>query len=71
VFKICFIGDKQVGKTAVILSLTEEADKQPLGHETSNELDRRIIEETKSNRMRSGSLQSPDIVSRIFKLPIS
>ena len=70
--KLCFIGDKQVGKTAMILSLSDDGDKElPLmGDKGPESLVSRIMTEQAMRMLESqGSLRSPDTVSRIFKLP--
>ncbi len=64
--KLCFIGERYVGKTAIILSLTNADDLEQM-HGPSVVKDN---EEAKTNKRRK-SLQSPDTVSRNYKLPFS
>jgi hypothetical protein len=65
--KMCFIGERFVGKTAIILRLSDGDDLEPMRLKSIDE------EETKDRRSWRGrkSLQSPDLVSRQYKLPIS
>lgn len=64
--KLCFIGERYVGKTALILRLSESDDLEPMRGISFNE------EEVKNaQQMPRKSLKSPDLVSRYYKLPIS
>jgi septin family protein len=60
--RLCFVGERYVGKTAFILSLADADDLEPM------QVQDRKTEETKQSRR---SLMSPDTVTRQYKLPIS
>jgi len=64
--KLCFVGDRHVGKTAIILSLSEIDDLEHMRGPSVSE-----IEEAKQKLKLRKSLQSPDTVSRNYKLPFS
>lgn len=64
--KLCFVGDQHVGKTAIILSLSETDDLEQMRGPSDSD-----IEVASQKLLRRKSLQSPDIVSRNYKLPFS